>query len=181
MMIKINLVPIKRKKKAKPIPMFVVWGVLLLILAGIGTAYTAYYLKNKITGLEAQKAANEKKIASLKERIKEVSDFEQLNKAFTDKKQVIEKLRYNQSIPVKLMTELNKFLTEGIWLNTLAYIGDKLDIEGSGFSNSDIVTFIQNLKNSAMLADSVLEETRVSKQDGVDIYNFKISIKVKTE
>lgn len=180
MMIKINLIPVKRKKKPKPIPMFIVWGVLLLILSGIGAAYTSYYLKDKIKNLELQKASNEAKIATLKDRIKEVSNFEKLNKTFTEKKQVIETLRANQSIPVKLLSEFNKYMTEGVWFNNLSVSGSIIQIEGAGFSNSDIVSFIQNLKNSAMLSDSVLEETRMAKQDGVDVYTFKLTIKMKT-
>ena len=179
MMIRINLIPTKRKKKAKPVPTFVVWAVLLLVLSAAGTAYTAYYMKSRISALNAQKAANEKKLADLKERIKAVSNFEALNKAFTDKKQLIEKLRANQSIPVRLLAELNKYLTEGIWLNSLSMIGDSIAIEGSGFSNSDIVAFIQSLKASQMLGDAVLQETHMTKQDGVDVYNFKLIIKMK--
>lgn len=179
MMIRINLIPTKRKKKAKPVPTFIVWAVLILVLSAAGTAYTAYFMKSRISALNSQKAANEKKLADLKERIKAVSNFEALNKAFTDKKQLIEKLRANQSIPVKLLTEINKYLTEGIWFNSISVTGDKLDIDGSGFSNSDIVAFIQSLKGSQILGDAVLQETHMTKQDGVDVYSFKLTITMK--
>ncbi len=179
MMIRINLIPTKRKKKAKPVPSFVVWAVLILVLSAAGTAYTAYFMKSRISALNAQKAANDKKLADLKERIKAVSNFEALNKAFTAKKQLIEKLRANQSIPVRLLTEINKYLTEGIWFNSLTMKGDSIEIEGAGFSNSDIVAFIQSLKGSQMLGDAVLQETHMNKQDGVDVYIFKLIIKMK--
>jgi hypothetical protein len=47
-MIKINLILTKRKKKAKPIPMFLVAGVGLLALSLAGSFYAASLVENKI-------------------------------------------------------------------------------------------------------------------------------------
>ena len=181
-MIKINLLPTKRKvrKKPKPIPMFIVIGVVLLALSLVAGFFTRFYMGSKIASLEEKKKQNEKKLAELNEKIKEVKDFEAINKTFIERKNVIESLRKNQSLPVRILDEISARLTEGVWLTAMSIGGSAINIEGVGFSNPEIVAFVQNLKNSPLLSEVYLHETRQSAIEGIEVYTFRITMQVKS-
>jgi len=179
-MIRINLLPLrKKKKKPKPVPGFIVAAMLLLVLAVIFTFFLNYLMKDRIDSLAQQKKSNEAKIAKLQEKIKEVKSFEDLNKKFTDRKQIIEELRKNQSRPVKTLDELSKRLTDGIWLQDLVISSSGIELKGVGFTNEDVVTFVQNLKASELLTDVYLHETVQAETEGVPVYKFKITMGMK--
>ena len=65
-MIKVNLLPVKRRKKAKPIPTFLVSAILITVVVGIVMAYTAFFFSSRLSDRKDQFAANERKIAELK-------------------------------------------------------------------------------------------------------------------
>jgi type IV pilus assembly protein PilN len=176
-MIKINLLPVKRKKKPKPVPPFVIAAVLLLTASAIASFYVSYYFKEKIGELEDQKTSKTAEIARLDERIKEVQDFEALNQKATERKNIIEQLTATQSVPVKILDEMSMRLTEAVWLTSMDITSGKIDILGFGFSNDDIVAFVQSLKGSTLFQDATLLETSQTTTDGVQTYTFKITMK----
>lgn len=180
-MIKINLAPSKKKKKkaSKPVPGFLVSAIILFVVAVVLTFFLNFLLRDKVKSLNLQKAANEQKLAELQEKIKEVKSFEDLNRKFKERKQIIEELRKNQSRPVKVLDELSKRLTEGIWLQDLSISPTDINMSGLGFTNEDVVTFVQNLKESSLLTDVYLHETAQSNSEGVVVYRFSITVKVK--
>jgi type IV pilus assembly protein PilN len=178
-MIKVNLIPARRKRKPKPVPAFVIASVLLLVFALVGFLSYSYFLDSKIQDLQAQKAANARKLAELNEKIKEVKGFEALNRKFQQRKEIIERLTKNQSVPVKILDEMNKRLTDGIWLRSMSISGDRISVDGFGFTNSDIVSYVQNLKDSKLFQDVVLLETRRTGDKNVELYSFKLDMQVK--
>lgn len=180
-MIKINLLPYKKKKKKpKPLPGFLITGSLLLVVSvSVGMIYNFYFLKSKIADLENRKAENAKKVAQLGERIKEVQDFVGLNKTFTDRKNIIESLRKNQNLPVRILDEMSSRLTEGIWLTTMTIDNLNINIDGVGFSNPDIVTFVQHLKASPLFTEVYLHGTAKSSAEGVEVFTFKITLQAQ--
>jgi|Deesub1362B_J571_1020462.scaffolds.fasta_scaffold00628_10 type IV pilus assembly protein PilN len=179
-MIKVNLLPVKkRRKKPKPIPGFVVAGVLLLALSIIVTFYVNYFIKAKVKALQAQKAANAQKIKALQAKIKEVKTFEKLNKTFKERKGIIEQLRRNQAVPVRVLNELARTLTDGVWLSSLRISDQNINLSGVGFTNPDVVQYVQSLKHSKMFQDVYLHGTNSASVEGVTVYKFTISMKVK--
>src|SRR4030042_3915242 len=117
-MIKVNLIPAKRKKKAKPLPTFIITMVVVTIGLSIVMAYLFFFFNSRLSVKKAQFAANEKMIAELKEKIKAVENFEQLNKTFQQRNDIIEQLSKSRSVPVKLLDEISNLLPNGIWFQT---------------------------------------------------------------
>ncbi len=177
-MIKINLLARKRKKP-KPVPAFVSAGGILLVLAIIVTFYFNYFMKGKMASLAHQKSDNDMKIALLKSKIEDVKNYEQLNKKFTERKQIIEQLRQNQALPVKVLDEISARLTGGVWLTGLNFVQYGVKIEGVGYTNDSVVEFVQSLKGSPLFTDVYLEGTREASEEGVDVYHFSLTMKVK--
>src|SRR4030067_488213 len=94
-MIKVNLLPAKRKKKHKPIPSFIVTMVIIVLVTIIVMANLAFFFNSRLSKKETLFKTNEGKIVELKQKIKEVENFEQLNKTIAQKKSIIEQLKKN--------------------------------------------------------------------------------------
>ncbi len=178
-MIRVNLLPIKRKKKAKAIPAFIVYGVLLTAATIIISGYLFWYLNSQISLLKKQKATNQAKITELKSRIKEVENFESQRKTLEQRKNVIEELRKNQSLPAKVLSEMSAAIPNGVWLNSMAVSGQNIKVSGTGFTNEDVVNYVDNLKKSQLFMDVYLEGSQKKMAEKVITYDFSLTCKVK--
>lgn len=178
-MIRVNLLPVKRKKKAKAVPAFVIYGVLLTLVALIVSGYLFWYLNSQVSSLTKKKSDNEIIIADLKNKIKEVENFEAQKKTLEERKNIIEKLRKNQSLPVRILTELNNVLPGGVWLTSLSVTGESINISGSGFTNEDVVNYVDNLKKSQLFTDIYLHGSQKSGTGKTVMYTFTLTCKVK--
>ncbi len=178
-MIKVNLLPIKRKKKPKPIPSFVVTMVIITIITIIVMANLAFLFNARLSKKRTLFTNNESKIAELKQKIKEVENFEQLNKTILQKNNIIEQLRKNQSMPVRLLNEANNLLPNGVWLDKMTVSGENVSMEGYAFANSDIVTYVDNMKNSQIFTEVYLQESKSTTIENTPLYMFKLTFKMK--
>jgi len=178
-MIKVNLISTKKKKKQKPVPAFLIYTVLLTVAVGLLFLYIAYHFASKVSDKEMQVKENEKTIAVLKEKIKAVEDFEKLNKTFQQRKDIIEELGRNKSRPVKILDEISALLPPGVWLMSADVRGLDVSLSCTGFTNTDVVNYINNLKNSKLFTDVYLQESVQSKMASTTVYSFKLTFKVK--
>ena len=178
-MIKVNLIPQKRKKKPKQIPTFLLSMVIFAVVAGVVMVYLFFFFNSRLDMKKAQFAKNEKTIAELKEKIKAVENFEQLNKTFKQRSDIIEQLSKNKSVPVMILGEISKLMPGGVWLQTMTVSGGNINLDGYGFTNSDIVLYVDNLKNSGLFADVNLLESRSTSYENVPLYVFKLTFKIK--
>lgn len=180
-MIKINLLPVK-KKKAKPIPGFVILAIVVTVVVAAVLIYTVFYFNSKIESKKAEIAKNEKIIQELKEKIKEVEAYEKRNALFQQRKKIIEDLSRNKTVPVKIIDEVSNVLPTGVWLNGLTVKGKSVALNCTGFSNTDVVNYVTNLKNSKMFTDVYLKQSvqsKARKGAAVTLYNFTVTFKVK--
>jgi type IV pilus assembly protein PilN len=178
-MIKVNLLPVKRKKKHKPIPSFIVTMVIIVIVTIIVMANLAFFFNSRLSKKKALFKTNENKIVELKQKIKEVENFEQLNKTIKQRNGIIEQLRKNQSMPVRFLDEANNLLPSGVWLDKMALSGENVSMEGYAFANSDIVTYIDNIKNSQIFTEVYLQESKSTTIENTPLYMFKLIFKIK--
>lgn len=177
-MIRVNLLAVKRKKKAKPLPSFVISMVLVTVVAGCVLAYLVFFYNSKLQSAKSRFDANTRKIAELKEKIKEVENFEKLNKTIDERNKIIEQLRKNQKIPVMMLDELSRNLPKGVWLSNMAVTASGGSLEGYGFTNSDVVAYVDNLKGSKLLIDIYLQESKQAEIEKIPLYHFKLTFKV---
>jgi type IV pilus assembly protein PilN len=177
-MIRVNLLAVKRKKKAKPLPAFVISATLVTILAVCVLAYLVFYFNSRLQSARNTVEANKKKIAELKEKIREVENFEKLNKTIDERNKIIEQLRRNQNIPVRILDELSRDLPNGVWLLALTSAGGGGTLEGFAFTNADVVAYVDNLKTSKLLTEIYLQESKQAEVEKITLYRFKLTFKV---
>jgi type IV pilus assembly protein PilN len=177
-MIRINLLPLpkarKIKKRAELRSQLVLTG-LLFVLILIICSYFWFDLNKKIRQLQDTKVRTTQELAELKEKVKEVENYEQNKKNLQEKNQIIEQLKKNQSGPVHLLDEISIGLEPlKVWLISLSVQGNQVDIDGKAITNSEIVEFINNLKASKYFSDIVLIESRQVIDSGIPVYSFKL-------
>lgn len=177
-MIRINLLQLKRKKKPKPLPSAVTVGVLLAVITVMVWSVIILSLGRRIDGLKATKKANEAKIAELKRKVKEVDDFEAKIKIFEERKGIIEGLRKNQTVPVRVLNELSFLLADGVWLKSMEIKASNIDIKGYAFTNSNVVEFVNNLKKSELFNEVYLVESKEASVEAMNIYAFALKFKL---
>ncbi|UCG78139.1 MAG: PilN domain-containing protein [Nitrospirota bacterium] len=180
-MIRVNLLQIKRKKKAKPLPAFVVLGVLLTVIICLVAGLIYVNQTRKIKSLEATKRQNATRLQQLRAKVKEVEDFEAKIKQFEQQKQVITGLRAKQSEPVKIMNEMSRVLTDGVWLTKMNVSKNNIIISGNAFSNSNVVEFVNSLKDSGMFSNVYLVESKSKKVQEVSLFAFQIRFSIKAQ
>jgi len=181
MMIKINLLPTKRKtpKKVTELQQQMILGVLILIIVGIGIGYLWMALNNRIAELQRDKAAAEARIREQDNMLREVNNVAEERKKVMDKIDIIEQLKKNQVGPVRLLDEVSKALPPGVNLTALTENAGNVGLDGDAFTNNDVVRFVDNLKASPFLADVYLLETRQAAQEGIEFYKYKLQFRYK--
>ncbi len=177
-MIRINLLPVRRKKKAKPLPSYVMTTFLTTIIVLGVLGYLYYYFTSTLDVTKARFETNKQKIAELKDKIKEVDDFEKLNKHFEEKSMIIEQLRKKQNIPVIMLDEISSKIPDGVWLHSMSVSDQSVSLDGYAFTNSDVVTYVNNLKSSKAFADIFLQESKQAEVEKIPLYQFKLTFKV---
>lgn len=178
-MIRVNLLQVKRKKKPKAVPVFIINSVLFTLAAVIASGYLFYYYSSQIASLHQQKKANETTIADLKNKIKEVENYETQKQTLEKRTGIIKQLKKNQSLPVKILSEMGNVLPNGVWLQSMSVSGNDMKISGTGFTNEDVVNYEKNLQKSTLFTDVKLHGTQKSTTGKVVTYQFNITCKVK--
>jgi type IV pilus assembly protein PilN len=178
-MIKVNLLPVKKKKKKKPLPTFLISMVLITLLAGAILAYLIFVFSGRVSERQAKVKEDEAKIAELKQKIKDVEDYEKRNAVFQKRKEIIEKLGKNKSFPVKILDEISALLPAGVWLTSMDVKADTVNLSCTAFSNTDVVNYVDNIKKSKLFTDVYLQESVQTQTSGVPLYNFRLTFKVQ--
>ncbi len=180
-MIKINLLPTKKKppKKVIDLQQQVILAVLVLVLVLIALGYYWKTQNDRIKMLENDTMAAKKQIAEQDNLLKEVKNVEEERKKVSEKIEIIEKLKQNQAGPVMLLDVVSTALPKGVDISSLSESNNNVNIDGEAFTNEDVVRFIDNLKASPLLKGVTLLETNQSTQDKVDIYKYKLQFVYK--
>jgi type IV pilus assembly protein PilN len=174
-MIRINLLgERKKKKKVGPPPRFLVVFLAVLLGSLLVAGFATVYFKSKVSQLRSQSEENKAKLATLAKKISEVKKFESLNKEYLLKTNLIEKLRENQSIPVRILDQVSSALPEGVWVNGLSYRGNNVAVEGFAFTNIDVVAYVDNLKKAPGVTNVTLLETRETQVEKVTVYKYSL-------
>jgi len=178
-MIRINLLHERKAKKAMPLQGLIIPAIIFTTITVIVVGIYTFSLSSNVSTLKADKAEKEKRLAELKETIKQVEDFEKDNEIFKQKSSAIEKLKMRQIVPLRLLDEVSARLAKGVWLEEIQDKGGIINITGLGFTNPDIVDFVQSLKQSEYLTDVTLIESKMKESEGYSLYEFKLSFRMK--
>jgi len=179
-MIRINLLPTAKAKRTKTRTELQTQLLLAGVSVGLTVILCGYFwwqLNHQITMLRNDQARATKERDVLREKVKEVENYEANKKLLEEKNRIIEQLKRNQSGPVHLLDEISKNLPERVWLVSLNEQEGKIDLAGRAITNADIVDFINNLKRSPFFKDVQIIESKQSNDNEkkIVLYDFKLA------
>lgn len=180
-MIKINLLPTKRKPPRKVTELqkqLIIGGVIAAAVAG-GMLFYQLTLNKKIAAKVQQRLLATQRKAEQEKMLREVKNVEEERRKVTEKIGIIEQLKKNQQGPVRLLDEISRALPNGVDLTSLNEVSGNISLEGEAFSNEDVVRFVDNLKASPYLVDVYLMETVRATLEGYDFYKYKLQFRYK--
>ncbi len=180
-MIKINLLPTKRKPPRKVTELQKHLIIAIVVSAGVSGAMVLYYLhlNAKIAERQQQRNTAQARISQQDSMLKEVKNVEEERRKVTEKIGVIEQLKKNQQGPVRLLDEISRALPNNVNLTALTEAAHNINLDGTAFTNEDVVKFIDNLKASPYLDDVYLLETVQASAEGFEFYRYKLQFRYK--
>jgi type IV pilus assembly protein PilN len=180
-MIKINLLPTKRKPPRKVTELQKQFIIAVVVFGGVFTAMALYYisLNATITSRKNERAAAMAEIARQDNMLREVKNVEDERKKVTDKIGIIEQLKKNQQGPVRLLDEISRAIPATADIISMNEAGGNINIVGEAFTNEDVVKFVDNLKASAFFTNVYLSETSQKAKEGYEIYEYRLQFTYK--
>lgn len=174
-MIRINLFKAEKKEfEEKPIDQEpevkerkrVPGGGLILILFLIVIAALAYVqnrsIKNERNMLDVARQEQKR----LQTALQQLEQVEQQKLLLEQKISLINQLKLQQSIPIKVMIELSKGLPDWVWLTEASYEKQRVQIKGRALSNNLIADYMANLEKSGLFsAVNIISSTQKTIQN----------------
>jgi type IV pilus assembly protein PilN len=177
-MIRINLLPVRQKKKRNTSIYQLVamsGGIVFALLVAV-IAHFAF--ANKIAEQEKKITDSEAEIKRLEKIIGEVKELDQQKSRLLSQLAVIDKLEKGKRGPVRVLDELSNAIPKRVWLTSFKENGGSLSMTGSAIDNADISEFMRAMQKSPYFSDVQLKFTQADVREGVNVYNFEVGCKV---
>lgn len=177
-MIRINLLPVRAKKKRNTSIYQLVamgGGVVLALLV----AFTTHmYFQGAIETQEKKIADADAEIKRLEKIIGEVKELDKQKQRLLTQLGVIERLEKSKRGPVRVLDELSNAIPKRVWITNFKEAGGNLSMTGAAIDNADISEFMRAMQKSPYFSDVQLKFTQAAVREGVPTYNFEIGCKV---
>jgi type IV pilus assembly protein PilN len=172
-MIRINLLPIRRRRAEETIRKEVSIFFLLILFSLAVMGYFHFGHTRDISRLSKEKTRLSQEIQRHQGRQKELKELENKKKILVQKLEIIDNLRTNRDLVVHVLDELaNRVPADKMWFRRLTQQGNILTIEGVARGNETIAQFMQSLAQSPYIEANgvVLNQSR---QEVIEEYKLK--------
>ena len=181
-MIRVNLLPHREEARKRRQQQFGVLAGISLVLALVVAGAVWFFLDQQVSSQQANVAYMKGEIAKLDKQIEEIRKIREETASLLAKKQVVEALQSNRSVPVQLLDQLLRQLPEGVYLKAIKQVGPKVNVSGYAQSNARVSTLMRNLGASPYLENPELVEIKAvpapdKSGNRVNEFNMNISIK----
>lgn len=163
MIIDINLIPWREKKREKAKKVFF---VSLLASGGSAIAIIAMVLWFYSSQVDEQNQRNRfltKKLDEYGQKVKKIQDIKEIRKNLTKRMEMIKSLQNNRSVVVYIFDVLNDIVPEGLYLTEVRKKGNVLQLKGVTDTNnqiSQLMRSINDMKETQWFAGAVLHEIK---------------------
>lgn len=181
-MTEINLLPWREKKREQEKKQFTIFLFIGLVMAVVVVFCIDYYAKSIV---EAQTRRNQRlknEITQLEKQIKEISEIKKLRQALIARMTIVQNLQATRALTVRLFDEIIKIMPDGVYLNHVERMGDKVTLLGYAESNTNISLLMRNIESSAWIQNPVLTEIKKSSEaKNLGENAFKLSFVLKSK
>ncbi len=132
-----------------------------------------YFLNSDLKEVGAEVRRAEREVAELRPILQEVNDFKAKQRELDRKINVINDLTLKQEGPVQIMDQVSHALPDLVWIRSMNFRGQTVDLLGTAFNTNAIASFIENLDKVPEFREP---DTRdITRDRGGSSYNFRIS------
>lgn len=177
-MIRINLLPVRAKKKRNTSIYQLVamsGGILLTILVAV-IVHFAY--QNTIEQQAKKIEDSDAEIKRLEKIIGEVKELDTQKQRLLNQLAVIDRLEKGKRGPVRVLDEMSSAIPKRVWLMDFKEAGGVMSLRGAAIDNADVSEFMRALQKSPYFTEVTLKFTQADAREGVQIYRFQIECKV---
>ncbi|MBW3565212.1 MAG: PilN domain-containing protein [Acidobacteria bacterium] len=139
-----------------------------LILAG---AYWFLFWSQR-NRLENQAVELRAEAQALEKIIREVEQFKQRKADLELRINLINDLKKNQKMPVRVMDRVSQNLPDLLWLTSMRVTGTQVEIEGQALNTAAVAVFVENIKGDPLFAEPNVR--RISRQGNTEVYQFQM-------
>jgi type IV pilus assembly protein PilN len=165
-MIRINLLPVRAKKKKE-------FGQQLLVLFAVlvaGTLIGNYLwyraVDDSLTRVNDQITATRAQITQLEKTIGEVKTITEDKKKLEDKLKVLDTLKKGRTGPVKVLDELAVVIPQRVWIGDFDEKAGQASIKGFAVAYEDLSAFVQKMKASKYFSDVSIKKASQKTDSG---------------
>ena len=180
-MIRINLLPIGRRPVEEKIRKEISVFFLLLFFSLATMAYFHVGHTREIKRITQEKKNIDNDIRRYQARQRELDDLKKKESMLRKKLGVIDNLRENRDLPVRVLDELAvRVPSDKMWIKSLRQVGDSLSLTGVARGNEVIAQFMEALAKSPYIDENgvVLKQSRQVDISGYKLKNFDLTAKI---
>lgn len=178
-MIRINLLPIRQMKKRQRLKTELLGGSAAFVLVLLVLVVGWFVLAGKITNLQDELVALDKKKQSYQPILKQIDALKKEKQTVEQKLDSIKKLQAGAQITVRVLDEVaSRTPTSRMWLTSLQQSSGHLQLQGVALDNETIAQYMQQLDASKYFEKTELTssaQTDVAKQK---LKSFSLTINV---
>lgn len=185
-MIKINLVPVKEKKKRKEF-FIILWAVVFFVAVILSMAYIYIKRLAVVNDLNKQIEEVQKESEGYQDKINEIKDFQAKRDGLDAIKKTISGISEVQRKVLAAVDQTAVDLPDGVWLTNLAEgtgnDADKFTLQGYAVSLEKMQDYVLNLrKPGGLLKEVTFEDRNTSALVGtMHLHQFEISFRVAAQ
>jgi type IV pilus assembly protein PilN len=181
----INLLPHREIARQRARQAFNVLLVLAMVVGAVmaGVVYLGYQQQISTQQKRNDFLASENK--KLDEQIKEVAGLQSEIAALKARQQAVEDLQSNRNLPVHLMNDAVRQLSDGVFLNGIRQEGRNVLFTGVAQSNERVSQLLSNLSRRSEwlknpeLIEIVASNMEISPRDRRRVYNFTVRVQLQ--
>jgi type IV pilus assembly protein PilN len=153
-------------------------GNLVFLLLVVGLA-AGYYYQKKTMDQERQllTQAQEEK-TQLQYVIAKLDEQQKKKASLMLKIGLINQLKSQQDVAVRIMDELSNRLPDWVWLTEVSYDSTSIQVKGNAISNNLIADFLRNLEDSPWLQNVDLKDSTLQSQGNDQFMAFSLTAAV---
>lgn len=177
-MIRINLLPVREKKRKESARKMLSVLFLSLGLAAVVLIFFHLFLSREIKQVQAQITSYNEEIKRLKIDTRDVDKFKAEKEDLQRRLNIIYLLQRAKMGPVRVLDDLAIALPGKLWLTSLREKNGKMEIRGIAFDNQDIARFMTNLEKSGVIKNVELVISQQVEKREMKLKEFTLTCQV---
>jgi type IV pilus assembly protein PilN len=169
-MIKVNLLPIKTRKKSAhgDLILFVV-----MLVVGFGSVGAVYFKNVKdISNTRSEIARSKEAVVALQGVYKDYETIQREKKEIERRISVIDDMKAGRALAARILYDLPSIMRDNVWLKRFKKDGGLFELEGRSLENESIAEFVERLSKTPYYRNVELKNIEDVTEEGVVVKKF---------